>query len=413
MSRLLVVKPRRDLIVEFFNEQVDEKSNLLNLSVLTYVQNEWAKECATIMRCIAIDVIFPFMELLGIDDHKYASNPDRNWVGVKHFLTEKIEELKRKVPDLNGTGLSVDKLHAVCITEIVDSLQRQMKVVKFFTEPSDEMDPGILEKMKAATLGNLGCESQFARLDNRLRSCGGAPSLSTLSMKAVVHQNGYFNSEAFKSLSTFERMDLWAWAKASAAAKSFMELQAEWLQNVKAAKELAVQTAKANKKKQTASFNRLLENLRKHGGPLTHKTVADLDSLTEQQVLLEIRFIRLTMNPSIRQQRKVKVPGGNNYMQRFSLPELMNSVRSHLLPESNVTSSVEALLSDVYSQNKYHGKRVRKLFIDDASKQEEWFEGEVTDCYDPGINALYQIVYDDNDEETLTLGELLHVLSDH
>ena len=128
--------------------------------------------------------------------------------------------------------------------------------------------------------------------------------------------------------------------------------------------------------------------------------------MTEQQVLLEIRFIRLTMNPSIRQQRLVKVPGGNNYMQRFSLPELMNSVRSHLLPESNVTSSVEALLSDVYSQNKFHGRRVRKLF----QNMEEWFEGEVTDCYDPGINALYQIVYDDNDEETLTLGELLHVL---
>jgi hypothetical protein len=36
----------------------------------------------------------------------------------------------------------------------------------------------------------------------------------------------------------------------------------------------------------------------------------------------------------------------------------------------------------------------------------EWFEGEVTDCYEPGLDALYQIVYDDNDEETLTLGEL-------
>jgi len=156
MFCLLDTKPRRDLIVEFFNEQVDEKSDLLNLPVLTYVQNEWAKECATIMRSVAVDVIFPFMELLDIDDHKYLSNPDRNWVGVKVVLTEKIEELKRKVPALEGTGLSVDKLHAACIIEIVDSLQRQMKVGKFFTDPSDEMDPDIFEKMKGAALGNLG-----------------------------------------------------------------------------------------------------------------------------------------------------------------------------------------------------------------------------------------------------------------
>jgi hypothetical protein len=96
MFCLLDTKPRRDLIVEFFNEQVDEKSNLLNLSVLTYVQNEWAKECATIMRSVAVDVIFPFMELLGIDDHKYASNPDRNWVGVKVFLPKKSRSSNAK-----------------------------------------------------------------------------------------------------------------------------------------------------------------------------------------------------------------------------------------------------------------------------------------------------------------------------
>ena len=394
--------------MEFFEKQVDTKANLLNLSVFTYVKNEWAKECASIMRNIADDIIHPFMELLGIDEHKFSSHPDRNWFGVKKFFEAKIPWLESKVPKLQKSSHSVDKLYAACVTEVVDALKRQMSVVKFFVENHENMDPAVLEKMKGAALGNLGCESNFARLDNRLKTCGGAPSLSTLSMKAVVHQNGYFSSKEFKEMGVAERMELWEWAKNSKPAKSYMQLQIEWLKNVKAAKEVAVQAAIKSKKTQALNFSRLLDDLRGHGGPLAISNIKLLDTLTESQVLLEIRFIRQTMNPNIRQQRKVKVPDGKNYMQKFSLPELVDSVRSHLMPASNVTSTVEELLADIYSQNKYHGRRVRKKFT--VGGVTDWYDGDVTGCYDPGINALYQIVYDDADEETLSLGELLQYI---
>ena len=390
----------------FFKHQVDAKANLLNLSVHTCVQNKWVKVCATIVRSVAEDIIFPFMKLLGIDEHEHTSNPDRNWFGVKKFLDQKVPWLEAKVPQLQSSRRFIDKMHARCLTEVIDSLKRQMSVVKFLSEPEENIDPVVLAKMVAAPLGNLGCESNFARLDNRLKTCGGSASLETPSMKAVIHQNGYFSSEEFKAMGLEKRMEVWDWAKNSDAAKSFKQLQLEWLQNVKAAKEVAVQAARKAQEKQATSFNLLLEKMREHGGPLTLANINTLENLNQQQVLLEIRFIRRTTNPNIRQQRLIKVAGGKDYFQMFPLSELKEAVRSHIMPESSVTKSIEELLADVYSHNKYTGKRIRKKFKDEETGTMEWFEGEVTDCYEPGLDALYQIVYDDNDEETLTLGEL-------
>ena len=42
-----------------------------------------------------------------------------------------------------------------------------------------------------APLTNLGGESEFAKLDNRLKVCGGSTSFQTLSQKNLVVTNAY------------------------------------------------------------------------------------------------------------------------------------------------------------------------------------------------------------------------------
>jgi hypothetical protein len=59
------------------------------------------------------------------------------------------------------------------------------------------------------------------------------------------------------------------------------------------------------------------------------------------------------------------------------------------------------------SANAFANRRVQKLFKRRGkSKKRDVYLGTVTDVYEPGASALYQIVYDDGDEETVYLGEL-------
>jgi hypothetical protein len=54
---------------------------------------------------------------------------------------------------------------------------------------------------------------------------------------------------------------------------------------------------------------------------------------------------------------------------------------------------------------------VKKQFDDETDRTiQHTHYGTVTDMYDPGVSPLYQIVYDDLDEETLYLHELEKML---
>ena len=58
-------------------------------------------------------------------------------------------------------------------------------------------DETIEAKMIHAPMTNLGCESKFAKLHNRLIGCGGTTSLQTLSQKNVVTTNAYLVDSYF------------------------------------------------------------------------------------------------------------------------------------------------------------------------------------------------------------------------
>jgi hypothetical protein len=308
----------------------------------------------------------------------------------------------------------LDKMHSAALVEVVAALEKQMSVVKFFAEPESKYDPALFAKLAAAPLGNLGCESEFAHSTNALEACRGSAAVATLSMKAVVHRNKHFESESFKELSFDERMDLWSWCKRSEAAKSFEQLYKDYLAMVKAAKELAVEKRKALKQKQAERLISILDKCRKHNGPLAVANIDILDIRNKDQVLLEISLVRAATDHQIRQRKLVRVPGGQDYFETFELSRLKESLRHRLMPESNVTFSVEELLADVYSVDKHKGERVGKKFVNEKNKTKglEWFGGKVVGVLDPGVNAQYQVIYDDGDKETVSLGELSQLLLD-
>ena len=53
------------------------------------------------------------------------------------------------------------------------------------------------EKLQYAPLTNLGCESEFAKLDNRVRVAGGMTSVSTHSKKTLWPQTVYLSIQNF------------------------------------------------------------------------------------------------------------------------------------------------------------------------------------------------------------------------
>ena len=65
----------------FFNAVVDINSNKLVLAVSTFIQNDWFTCCSEIYSMTGDMIIFPMMELLGIDQKGTRKNADRTWGG--------------------------------------------------------------------------------------------------------------------------------------------------------------------------------------------------------------------------------------------------------------------------------------------------------------------------------------------
>ena len=165
---------------------MDEHDNLLFLAVHAYIRNEWFLNCSRIYADLDAIFIRPFMELLGIDEHKRVRNAERSWEGVRNFMNSKFVELENKRDTLLLTGTAVDGLHAAVIKEIVHNVKKQLSVMRYF---DDDCDNEML--VAGCPLTNSGCESRNADLDVRLRASGGTTTVQTLSDKAVVKSNAY------------------------------------------------------------------------------------------------------------------------------------------------------------------------------------------------------------------------------
>jgi hypothetical protein len=154
-----------------------------------------------------------------------------------------------------------------------------------------------------------------------------------------------------------------------------------------------------------------------HGGPVNINNIDELlPKLKLEEVLNEIRLLRLTVAPGIRQQRKIKTPTGIK-VEKFSLPELQGSIRAAIAPANNVTNSVEALLKSLATTKADDeiGSKVEKRFnvpvtsgLDKGTTS--IYKGSVTEKDGTGASAVYMVLYDDGDEEAVYLHELREML---
>ena len=129
----------RKSIQDFFNAIVDISSNKLVLAVSTFIQNEWFTCCTEIYSMIGDLIIFPLMELLGIDKMGEKNKEERTWVGVERFLNNKLSQLDQLMKDLRDPHNSgKDKFKAAVIEEIIDTVKNQMSKTEYFTRSNDE-----------------------------------------------------------------------------------------------------------------------------------------------------------------------------------------------------------------------------------------------------------------------------------
>ena len=80
--------------MQFFSDVVDINSNKLVLPVSTYIQNDWFQLCAEAYAEVRDILIFPIIDLLGVDDCKLITDDELSWVGVQKFFEAKITELR-------------------------------------------------------------------------------------------------------------------------------------------------------------------------------------------------------------------------------------------------------------------------------------------------------------------------------
>ena len=94
-----------------------------------------------------------------------------------------------------------------------------------------------------------------------------------------------------------------------------------------------------------------MEVIKTHGGPVTSKDLDILESLDDKQILSEVRYLRSTVAPNIREKRKVEGKFVN-----YTKLELIAQIKNVLKPENDVESDVDKLLFNSLSNKKSKDK---------------------------------------------------------
>ena len=78
--------------------------NMLWAAVGSCVKSDWFNKCNSAYRDISEWLIYPLMDILGIDQHKDAPDQDRTWRGVRNFFRKALPDLEVKRKRLVSTG---------------------------------------------------------------------------------------------------------------------------------------------------------------------------------------------------------------------------------------------------------------------------------------------------------------------
>lgn len=304
-------------------------------------------------------------------------------------------------------GTETDALRAKAIVEVITNVERQLSSMSYFEEGADEN-----EMLKFAPLTNLGCESQMASLDNRLKVSGGTTCIQTLSNKAVVKSNRYLEHEDFVGLSPGERKLLWITGKSGDKAVEVRELLADFNVKVEVARELVVENRRDLKRKKAERLSKLIIKCQDHGGPVCRESIGLVAGLDEDQVLAEMSVLR-ALGFDAKSKRLVTDPGGKKFFQLFALPQLKETICQTVAPTNKVTKSVEELLKGVaFKATSFKiGAKVQKGFWDEKQNKIKMYQGKVTKLYTRGPQkGEYLITYDDGDTESVLLAEIENML---
>ena len=123
---------------------------------------------------------------------------------------------------------------------------------------------------------------------------------------------------------------------------------------------------------------KLLEACKKWGGPVTENSVNSLEDLDKEQLLTEVKYMRLTIAPNIREKRK-----GNKFV-KFDKAQLIYQILNAIKPVSDDSQDVERGLSGVFVSEKE--KNVE--FVIDEIDKETVSESIITKLY-PGVVGLF------------------------
>lgn len=329
----------RDLIIEFFEACIDTNSNKLVLAVSAFLESDWFQICCQVYAEVGDLLVFPLMDLLGIDRKKDTHKT--TWKDVQNFFQIKLKEIESKIAALSDTKGRSALMKSV-LEEILITINRQLNEMNLFTKPEDCIQDEV-KRLEFAPVTNSGCESAFATLDNKLKVSGGSCLLETLSRKNIVSTNKCLEEDQFTTLSEDERMLQWKWARNSKEVLEVKEMQKDFVATVKLSKQLAVRKKETLKQKLVEKTHKFLDMCKKHGGPVTQSSLNTLNGLKESELLAEIGYLRCTTHPNIRQRRQVRVDGKIRY-EKLTVEELRTNIRNTIKPDYEKIISVESLI---------------------------------------------------------------------
>ena len=143
----------KEQLKHFFDEAVDEKSNLLVQAMSTYINSEWFELACQVYTVFGQEVIQPLCDILGIDAGGNIQREDRNWSGVKLFYESILNKLSTM--GLEDPSMSVkEKLVARCALRVEEHLKEQLNQVNFLRSGISDVSEA---KLRYAPLSNSGC----------------------------------------------------------------------------------------------------------------------------------------------------------------------------------------------------------------------------------------------------------------
>ena len=181
----------------------------------------------------------------------------------------------------------------------------------------------------------------------RVKYSGGSAPVHTISDKQVVAQNKYFLSSDFDTADKTEEQ--FKWAQTSAEAKLATDLQRQFLEQVREVKMVAVKAKESVKFRKFATTMKTLELVNQYWGPVTADCLQHLDTLTEEQIISEVKYLKLTVAPDLKLKKRMKDPN-NNRFKFVKLPreQLIRSIQGVVKPEAESGSDLDVLLAGVF-----------------------------------------------------------------